>query len=174
MPSNFSELRLSTPPTTLLVNFTDTDTDTVTITPTQSHRHRHRHKFSTLDFDRLTAITDRHEFVLDSSNRYTDRLSSSTRTRHTHSYDLRSVSDAYFLTRSRLPYAPRRHRSCTQTEFEADTERGCRSDHRSHPLIPVISGLAIATAAHAHANTYLRYRSLAISRLRLLAMRVDF
>jgi hypothetical protein len=110
-------------------------------TPTRLHRHNRTDtdtdtNSSTLDCQPLTTITDRHKFASDSSDRYTDRLSSSTRTRHTH--DLRSVSHAYFLTRSRLPYAHRRHRSCTQSE--ADTERGCRSDHRSHPLIPVISG----------------------------------
>jgi hypothetical protein len=121
MPSNFSELRPSTRQLRCL----------------SIHRHRHRHKFSTLDFDRLIAITDRHKFVHDSSDRYTDRLSSNTETRRTHSCDLRSVSHVYFLTRSRLRYAHRLYGNCTETE--ADTRLGYRSGHRSHPLIPVIS-----------------------------------
>jgi hypothetical protein len=113
-------------------------------TPTRFHRHNRTDTDTdtnspTLDLGRFTTIIDRHELASDSSDTHIDRLSSNTRTRRTHSFDLRSVSHAYFLTRSRLRYAHRPYRNCTETE--ADTRLGCRSDHRSHELIPVLSGL---------------------------------
>jgi hypothetical protein len=79
MPSNFSQLRLSTPPTTLLANFTDTDTDTdtdtvtdtikITITDTDTNKKRR---------SRGEVLADRGEIFRSPSTRTRSSASNST------------------------------------------------------------------------------------------------